>query len=99
TAASYDQPELAGRGESTPSQTSGALLGLLAAGRAQSAAVEAGIDFLLRTQTDEGTWEDGLWNGTGFPRVFYLHYHLYPKYFPLWAVGVYRPGLLREPST
>jgi squalene-hopene/tetraprenyl-beta-curcumene cyclase len=98
TAASYDQPKLAGRGESTPSQTAWALLGLLAAGRVKSVAVEAGIAFLLRMQTPEGTWEDGLWNGTGFPRVFYLHYHLYPKYFPLWALGVYRAALPPETS-
>jgi squalene-hopene/tetraprenyl-beta-curcumene cyclase len=41
-------------------------------------------------QGEDGAWDDPLWNGTGFPRVFYLKYHLYAKYFPLWALGAYR---------
>jgi squalene-hopene/tetraprenyl-beta-curcumene cyclase len=90
TLASYDDPELAGRGRSMPSQTAWALLGLFAAGHTAGAEVEAGVRYLLATQDDDGTWEDPLWNGTGFPRVFYLKYHLYAQYFPLWALGVYR---------
>ncbi|HKD19199.1 MAG TPA: squalene--hopene cyclase [Thermoanaerobaculia bacterium] len=90
TLASYDDPSLAGRGESLPSQTAWALLGLFAAGHTDGPAVDNGIRFLLRTQREDGSWEDPLWNGTGFPRVFYLKYHLYAKYFPLWALGVYR---------
>ena len=50
----------------------------------------AAIRYLSETQSPDGTWEDPLWNGTGFPRVFYLKYHLYAKYFPLWALGAYR---------
>jgi squalene-hopene/tetraprenyl-beta-curcumene cyclase len=90
TLASYDDPERAGRGESIPSQTAWALLGLFAAGRATGPAIERGIRYLIETQQPDGAWEDSLWNGTGFPRVFYLKYHLYAKYFPLWALGVYR---------
>ena len=90
TCESYDRPELAGTGASTPSQTAWALLALLAAGVTRSAAVERGVDYLLRTQQPDGGWEDAFWNGTGFPRVFMLKYHLYAKYFPLWALGVYR---------
>ena len=66
------------------------LLGLMAAGQARSSAVERGIEFLLRNQRPDGGWEDVLWNGTGFPRVFYLQYHLYAHYFPLWALGIWR---------
>jgi squalene-hopene/tetraprenyl-beta-curcumene cyclase len=90
TLASYEDETLAGRGESIPSQTAWALLGLFAAGRTEGHAVEQGIRYLIDTQTADGSWEDPLWNGTGFPRVFYLKYHLYAKYFPLWALGVYR---------
>ena len=90
TLASYENPKLAGRGESIPSQTAWALLGFFAAGRTEGPVVERGVRYLIRTQSADGSWEDPLWNGTGFPRVFYLKYHLYAKYFPLWALGVYR---------
>jgi squalene-hopene/tetraprenyl-beta-curcumene cyclase len=90
TCDSYENPELAGRGESLPSQTAWALLGLFAAKRFTGPAVERGIDYLLRTQRPDGSWDDHLWNATGFPRVFFLKYHLYASYFPLWALGVYR---------
>jgi len=90
TCESYSKPELAGRGTSIPSQTAWALLGLFAVGTTSGPAVEAGIDYLLRTQRADGGWDDPFWNGTGFPRVFFLKYHLYAGYFPLWALGVYR---------
>ncbi len=90
TLASYNDPGLAGIGDSIPSQTAWALLGLFAAGRVSGPAVERGIQYLLQTQKPDGSWEDSLWNGTGFPRVFFLKYHFYAKYFPLWALGVFR---------
>jgi squalene-hopene/tetraprenyl-beta-curcumene cyclase len=76
--------------ESTPSQTAWALLGLLAAGEANHQSVERGISYLLRTQRPDGLWSEERFNATGFPRVFYLRYHGYAKYFPLWALARYR---------
>ena len=90
TCESYDRPELAGRGTSTPSHTAWALLALLAASQRTGPVVERGVEYLLRTQGADGSWEDPVWNGTGFPRVFMLKYHYYAKDFPLWALGVYR---------
>ncbi|MFQ5897481.1 MAG: squalene--hopene cyclase [Candidatus Methylomirabilia bacterium] len=87
---SYDDPSLAGEGPSTPTQTAWALLALVAGGQITGPAVEGGIRYLLRTQRADGSWEDHRWNGAGFPRIFYLKYHYYAKYFPLWALGVYR---------
>ncbi len=87
TVASYDDESLAGKGESTASQTAWALLGLLAADGPRSAAVQRGVDWLLRHQGSDGTWEERLFTGTGFPRHFYLRYHLYRHYFPLMALG------------
>ena len=75
---------------STPSQTAWALLGLMAAGEVDHPAVERGIRYLLATQDDEGLWSERDYTGTGFPRVFYLRYHGYPKFFPLWALGRFR---------
>src|SRR5207244_235456 len=87
--ASYDDPSQRGRGASTPSQTAWAVMGLLAAGEIDSAAVRRGVRWLLDTQTGEGTWEQELWTGTGFPKVFYLNYHYYRHYFPLMALSQY----------
>ena len=63
---------------------------MFAVGVTKGATVERAIEYLLRTQRADGLWEDAYWNGTGFPRVFMLKYHYYAKYFPLWALGVYR---------
>jgi squalene-hopene/tetraprenyl-beta-curcumene cyclase len=75
---------------STASQTAWALLGLMAAGETDHPAVARGIDYLLRTQGGDGFWAEQLFTATGFPRVFYLRYHGYPKFFPLWALARYR---------
>jgi squalene-hopene/tetraprenyl-beta-curcumene cyclase len=87
--ASYDDPSLAGQGEPTASQTAWALLGLMAAGERDSDAVRTGIDYLERTQRPDGGWDEEPFTGTGFPKVFYLKYHLYSLYFPLMALARY----------
>jgi len=52
--------------------------------------IAQGIDYLLKTQGDDGFWKEPLFTATGFPRVFYLRYHGYARYFPLWALARYR---------
>jgi squalene-hopene/tetraprenyl-beta-curcumene cyclase len=75
---------------STPSQTAWALLGLMAAGVVRHPAVERGVAYLLQRRDVNGLWPEERFNATGFPRVFYLRYHGYAKYFPLWALARYR---------
>jgi squalene-hopene/tetraprenyl-beta-curcumene cyclase len=88
--ASYDDPSQKGIGPSTAAQTAWALMGLFGAGVADTPAVERGIGHLLRTQRADGSWRDEPWTATGFPRVFYLRYHLYAVYFPLMALAEYQ---------
>ncbi|MDE2463505.1 MAG: squalene--hopene cyclase [Alphaproteobacteria bacterium] len=78
------------RAPSTASQTAWALLGLMAAGQVDHPAVARGIEYLHNTQNLEGLWDQEHYTGGGFPRVFYLRYHGYPKFFPLWALARYR---------
>ncbi len=78
---------------STAFQTAWAVLGLMAAGEGHSPEVKAGIDFILRSQQADGVWDDPCFTAPGFPRVFYLKYHGYDKFFPLWALARYRNEL------
>jgi squalene-hopene/tetraprenyl-beta-curcumene cyclase len=78
------------RAPSTASQTAWAVLGLLAAGEVGSAAVARGIAYLIEKQGLDGFWAEPRYTATGFPRVFYLRYHGYAKFFPLWALARYR---------
>jgi squalene-hopene/tetraprenyl-beta-curcumene cyclase len=89
TARSYDDPSLRGQGPTTASQTAWAIMGLISAGEGGSLAVQRGIRYLTETQRTDGTWDEEEFTGTGFPRVFYLRYHLYRHYFPLMALGRY----------
>src|SRR2546428_3851417 len=80
TCRSYEDPLLRGTGASTASQTAWALMGLLAAGRSRSKAVVRGIDFLLRTQTTEGSWYEPEFTGTRFTKYFFINYYMYQHY-------------------
>jgi squalene-hopene/tetraprenyl-beta-curcumene cyclase len=75
---------------STASQTAWAVLGLMVAGECDHPAVERGIKYLIATQAEDGFWNEPRFTATGFPRVFYLRYHGYSKFFPLWAMARYR---------
>ena len=101
TCGTYDNPEKRGVGPSTPSQTAWALLGLLAANDTRSDSVAKGIRWLIARQHEDGSWDElapgrngeSYYTGTGFPRVFYLGYHLYKQYFPLLALTTYKKAI------
>ena len=101
TCGTYDDPNQRGIGPSTPSQTAWAVLGLLAAGDTRSDSVEKGIRWLVDRQHEDGSWDElvpgrngeSYYTGTGFPRVFYLGYHLYKQYFPLLALTTYERAM------
>ena len=108
TCGSYDDPITRGVGPSTPSQTAWGLLGLLAAGDTRSDSVAKGIKWLLARQRGDGSWDESLgegktrqaiYTGTGFPRVFYLAYHLYRDYFPLLALTNYKRAMEKEANS
>jgi squalene-hopene/tetraprenyl-beta-curcumene cyclase len=104
TCDTYDDPNQRGIGPSTPSQTAWALLGLLAANDTRSDSVAKGVRWLIERQHEDGSWDElmpgrngeSYYTGTGFPRVFYLGYHLYKQYFPLLALTTYRKALQNE---
>jgi squalene-hopene/tetraprenyl-beta-curcumene cyclase len=84
------QSRPAEKAPSNPYQTAWAILGLLAAGQVGTSAVRHGVEYLARTQQQNGLWSDPTYTAPGFPRVFYLKYHGYCAYFPLWALAAYR---------
>jgi squalene-hopene/tetraprenyl-beta-curcumene cyclase len=90
TAASYDDTSLKGTGPSTASQTAWGTMGIMSAAGPGDAAVRRGIEWLVKHQAADGNWEENFYTGTGFPRVFYLKYHLYRLYFPLMALARYK---------
>jgi squalene-hopene/tetraprenyl-beta-curcumene cyclase len=90
--ASYDKGSFV-PGPSTASQTAWAVLGLIAGGDTTSISIQNGIQYLCETQKNDGTWAEPYATGTGFPRVFYLNYHLYRQSFPLLALAGYRKAL------
>jgi squalene-hopene/tetraprenyl-beta-curcumene cyclase len=94
---SYVEPGWKGRGASTASQTAWALLALLAAGERDNPATARGVDWLVAHQSEEGTWEEPWFTGTGFPWDFSLNYHLYRHVFPLSALGRYVLGTGPKP--
>ncbi|HVR75072.1 MAG TPA: prenyltransferase/squalene oxidase repeat-containing protein, partial [Planctomycetota bacterium] len=87
SADSYEDPARKGRGPSTASQTAWGTMGLLSVLGPSDPSVRRGVAWLLETQLDSGTWDEQWFTGTGFPRVFYLRYHLYRLYFPLLALA------------
>jgi squalene-hopene/tetraprenyl-beta-curcumene cyclase len=95
--ASYHDKSLSGSYHfSTAFQTAWAVLGLMAAGEVASPEVKAGINFILHNQQADGVWNDKCFTAPGFPKVFYLKYHGYDKFFPLWALARFRNELSKK---
>ena len=95
---SYDDPNARGIGPSTASQTAWAVMGLLAGGDTRSDSLTRGIAYLMKNQNGDGSWDEAFYTGTGFPRVFYLKYHMYGQYFPLIALTNYAKMLRTNPQ-
>jgi squalene-hopene/tetraprenyl-beta-curcumene cyclase len=87
---SYEDPSLKGQGPSTASQTAWGAMGLMAVAGTSDRDVKRAIDWLIRNQAPDGAWDEEWFTGTGFPKVFYLKYHLYRHYFPVMALARYR---------
>jgi squalene-hopene/tetraprenyl-beta-curcumene cyclase len=96
TCESYRRPELMGRGPSTASQTAWALMALMAGGEALAPEVRSGAEYLLKTQNDQGRWDEPYFTGTGFPSYFMIRYHLYRDCFPLMALGQYLQAIASQ---
>jgi squalene-hopene/tetraprenyl-beta-curcumene cyclase len=86
----YDDPVFKGQGPSTASQTAWAVMGLCAFDNPQSESLQQGIEYLVRTQNQDGSWSEDEITGTGFPKVFYLKYDMYRNSWPLLALATYR---------
>jgi squalene-hopene/tetraprenyl-beta-curcumene cyclase len=91
----YDDPVFKGQGPSTASQTAWALMGLLAFDDPYDPAVQRGIEYLIRTQNEDGSWTEDEITGTGFPKVFYLKYDMYRNAWPLLALATYKQAVER----
>lgn len=90
SAQSYEDESLRGQGPATASQTAWGTMAMMAVYGPGDEDVQRGIAWLCQTQLDSGTWEEKWFTGTGFPRAFYLRYHLYRLYFPVMAIGRWR---------
>ena len=88
--ATYYEDRKAECKDSTPSQTSWAVLGLMAVGEVDNPAVKRGIEFIMAAKNDEGKWEEPWFTAVGFPRIFYLRYDGYSSFFPIWALARFK---------
>ena len=71
-------------------------MGLCALDDPKRQSIERGIEYLIRTQNPDGSWTENETTGTGFPKVFYLKYHMYRNSWPLLAMATYRNLLAQD---
>ena len=86
----YDDPIYKGQGPATASQTAWAVMGLCAFDDPENPALKRGVEYLIRTQNQDGSWTEHETTGTGFPKVFYLKYDIYRNAWPLLALATYK---------
>ncbi len=96
TCATYDNPKLKGQGESTPSQTAWALMGIIAASDRLRPSILRGVEYFARTQNPDGSWTEDHITGTGFPKVFYLKYDMYRNNWPLLALADFQALAVKD---
>ena len=93
---SYEDLSTKGQGPSTASQTAWSVMAMMSIYGPNDPGVMRGLNWLIETQLQAddpesgdraGSWREDWFTGTGFPRVFYLRYHLYRLYFPVMAMG------------
>ena len=89
TCATYENAAMKGIGTSTASQTAWAIMGICACGDLNRPSIQRGLQFLLNSQKQDGSWDEPQITGTGFPGVFYLKYDFYRQNFPLLAMATY----------
>jgi len=98
SANTYEDPKIKGMGPSTPSQTAWGTMALMAIYGPHDPGVRSGIRYLIKTQLESGSWDEPWFTGTGFPRVFYLRYHLYRLYFPIMCLGRWQKAIKGQTS-
>jgi squalene-hopene/tetraprenyl-beta-curcumene cyclase len=96
TPATYENPKLKGQGDSTPSQTAWALMGIIAGSDHLRPSIRRGVEHLVRTQNPDGSWTEDHITGTGFPKVFYLKYDMYRNNWPLLALADFQRLAARD---
>src|SRR4051794_28513297 len=74
-------------------------MGLLSFPDVERESIRRGVRYLVGTQNQDGSWDEDLITGTGFPRVFYLKYDMYRNNWPLLALAMYANRLLAPVPT